>query len=274
MRTIVKLKNEINGENRRDVIASFEQAIADEITKATKEKAFFSLPLTIILRIISKTELLEQDDPISLIKTIITKTIASHSKEKETILLLPSLKTNDIELTLESCADILSLFTQCDICVQLHKQFQNFKETVDFDTDYLISQKEKEIEQLQRIKNQPESYEPDILIAAKQGKLTSVKYLVEKGADIESKDKYEWTPLHWACENGHLAVVKYLIKKGANIEAQNRYKQTPLHWASANGRTDVVRYLVSKGANKTAKSKNGYTPYDIADNEEIKALLK
>ena len=70
--------------------------IGVNITKATKEKHFFLLPLNNILNIVSKTNLSERGDPTSLIKTIITKTI-------------------DIELTLEICADILSLFTRCSI---------------------------------------------------------------------------------------------------------------------------------------------------------------
>ena len=112
MKTIDKLQQEIKGENRKEIIDSFEESIAEDIEKATKEKQFFSLPLNNILNIVSKTNLSEQEDPISLIKTIITKTIENHSEEKETLLLLSSIKTNDIELTLESCVDILSLFKQ------------------------------------------------------------------------------------------------------------------------------------------------------------------
>ena len=145
MKTIDKLKQEINGENRKEIIDSFEESIAEDMTKATKEKQFFSLPLNNILNIVSKTNLSEQEDPISLIKTIITKTIENHSKEKETLLLLHSLNTNDIELTLEQCVDILSLFTQCDIFIQLHNKFHENKQIVDIDTDYLIEQKEKDL---------------------------------------------------------------------------------------------------------------------------------
>ena len=49
MKTIVNLKQEINGENRKEIIGSFEESIAEDITKATKEKQFFDLPLNNIL---------------------------------------------------------------------------------------------------------------------------------------------------------------------------------------------------------------------------------
>ena len=45
MKIILNLKQEINGENRKEIIDSFEGTIAEDITKATKEKQLFSLPL-------------------------------------------------------------------------------------------------------------------------------------------------------------------------------------------------------------------------------------
>ena len=63
MKTIVNLKQEIKGKNRKEIIDSFEETIAEDITKATKEKQFFSLPLNNILNIVSKTNLSEQEDP-------------------------------------------------------------------------------------------------------------------------------------------------------------------------------------------------------------------
>jgi len=52
-----------------------------------------------------------------------------------------------------------------------------------------------------------------------------VKLLLEKGADVESKDWYGWTPLWQAAENGHEAVVKLLLEKGTNVELRNGKKE-------------------------------------------------
>ena len=147
---VKQLVSELTGPGRPKHIALLEESIAEDIEKATKEKQFFSLPLNNILNIVKKTNLSEQEDPISLIKTIITKTIENHSEEKETLLLLDSLKTNDIELTLEQCVDILSLFTQCNIFIQLNKRFHENDKEVDIDTYFIIEQKEKEIEKLKQ----------------------------------------------------------------------------------------------------------------------------
>jgi ankyrin repeat protein len=48
-----------------------------------------------------------------------------------------------------------------------------------------------------------------------------VKLLLEKGAEVDSKDrKYGRTPLLWAVKNGHEAVVKLLLKKGADLQSK------------------------------------------------------
>ena len=60
----------------------------------------------------------------------------------------------------------------------------------------------------------PTDYEPDIFKACKEGKLTSVQWLLEK----ENEDKIKKidsnnTPIHIASQNGHLSIVQYLIEK-------------------------------------------------------------
>ena len=62
-----------------------------------------------------------------------------------------------------------------------------------------------------------------------------MKLLVEKGADLESKDRYSRTPLSWAAIYGHEAVVKLLVEKGADIESKDRFNRTPLSWAKVTG---------------------------------------
>jgi ankyrin repeat protein len=42
-----------------------------------------------------------------------------------------------------------------------------------------------------------------------------VHYLLEKGAELESKDNEGRTPLSLATENGHEAVAEQLLEKGA-----------------------------------------------------------
>src|SRR5271156_6015903 len=80
-----------------------------------------------------------------------------------------------------------------------------------------------------------DSYSQTLLsYAAMQGHEAVMKLLLEKGAELETKDKeYSQTPLSWAADQGHVAVVKLLLEKGAELETKDEYGRTPLAWAVA-----------------------------------------
>ena len=54
--------------------------------------------------------------------------------------------------------------------------------------------------------------ELNLFEAAKNGNLETVKELVERGANIETRDDYRWTVLMQASRYGYLEVVEYLEK--------------------------------------------------------------
>ncbi len=81
-------------------------------------------------------------------------------------------------------------------------------------------------------------------IACDNGDISLVKYLVEKGVSLKSKDKNGWTPLHIACgpaDDYELAY--YLIQNGADPYACDANKHTPLHLATQFQAKKVERYL-------------------------------
>lgn len=49
-----------------------------------------------------------------------------------------------------------------------------------------------------------------------------VEYWVDKGADVTGADYDKRTPLHIAAADGHLKVVKFLVRKGASVNAEDR----------------------------------------------------
>jgi ankyrin repeat protein len=84
--------------------------------------------------------------------------------------------------------------------------------------------------------------------------------LLENGHDPNFKDTNGRTPLSWAAENGHEAVVKLLLEKGAELESKdNEHGRTPLSWAAENGHEAVVKLLLEKGAE--LESKDMYTSH-------------
>jgi ankyrin repeat protein len=114
-----------------------------------------------------------------------------------------------------------------------------------------------------------------LLWAAANGHEAVVKLLVEKGAELECKDKnYGQTPLSWAAANGHEAVVKLLVEKGAELECKDKYGRTPLSWVAANGHEAVVKLLVEKGAELECKDNYGQTPLSLAAANGHEAVVK
>jgi hypothetical protein len=89
----------------------------------------------------------------------------------------------------------------------------------------------------------------DALISASiLGHLEVVKYLVEKGVDVNTQSS---AALRFASQYGKLEVVKYLLENGADIHSRN---DEALILASQNGHLDVVRYLVENGADVHAQT--------------------
>jgi hypothetical protein len=82
------------------------------------------------------------------------------------------------------------------------------------------------------------------------------RILLEKGAELNSKDRRGQTPLSWAAENRHEAVVKLLLEKGAEPDSKDTiYGRTPLSWAAKTGREAVVKPLFEKGAELEPKER-------------------
>jgi ankyrin repeat protein len=90
--------------------------------------------------------------------------------------------------------------------------------------------------------------------AVRKGDAVAVRKLLDEGADVNTKYRYDRTPLSFAADRGHVAVVKLLLERGANVNAQDTfYHATPLVWAISpalkrtTDHTEVVRLIVEHG---------------------------
>ena len=91
---------------------------------------------------------------------------------------------------------------------------------------------------------------PSILCAAVHtGQTAKLEYLKSTyDADFSTSDYDARTPLHVAASEGNVPVVEYLMKSGASVHARDRYNDTPLLCAIKACQRDVVRSLVACGA--------------------------
>ena len=85
-----------------------------------------------------------------------------------------------------------------------------------------------------------------LLLTCLTGKLY-VNFFFRNSADVNAKDNFKWSPLHFACHAGQLDVVQYLLDKGAELDAQTANGGTPIMRAIESSRESVVSFLIGKG---------------------------
>jgi ankyrin repeat protein len=104
-----------------------------------------------------------------------------------------------------------------------------------------------------------------ILPLAHMGLERPVQFLLEKGADIETRSpSYSFTPLIIAACQQKENVVRVLLETGAKVNSVGGNGTTALIQAAHVGNLGIVRLLVEKGANTKFKSTDGRTALQYA----------
>ncbi|KAG1695008.1 hypothetical protein DVH05_020938 [Phytophthora capsici] len=99
-----------------------------------------------------------------------------------------------------------------------------------------------------------------LLLAAQKGWEDMTRFLLERGANEESKNMALIPAAHF----GHLPVVKMLLETGGDQNYANKKGTTPLMRAAQEGRDAVVRFLIEKGADTCASNNEGMTALMLA----------
>ena len=68
----------------------------------------------------------------------------------------------------------------------------------------------------------------------------------DESLEVESTDsERSETSLTWAVKYEHIAVVELLLNKGAEVESKDASGKTPLDWAKEEGHQEIVELLIS-----------------------------
>ena len=91
------------------------------------------------------------------------------------------------------------------------------------------------------------------------------KMLEERFRAVHHSEQWFADCLLFMAENEHLEVATLLIDRGSDVEARDRDGLTPLHVAAANDNPEVARLLLERGADLEARDGEGWTPLDRAE---------
>ncbi|XP_059367877.1 ankyrin repeat domain-containing protein 16 [Carassius carassius] len=106
-----------------------------------------------------------------------------------------------------------------------------------------------------------------------------VRYLIDRGAKIDSLKKADWTPLMMACTRRNLNVILELLNHGADPVLQNKDGWNSFHIACREGDPAIIHHLLlAKPEVWKTKSKTGRTPLHTAAmhgcEDAVKILLQ
>lgn len=100
--------------------------------------------------------------------------------------------------------------------------------------------------------------------------LAIVNELIEKGTNVNTKDKYGYTALHLAARLNQYEIAKTLIKNGASVNTIDIYKDTPLLDSTRNSTNAMSKLLICNGAKRNVVDRHKMSPlHNASKNNDI-----
>jgi hypothetical protein len=117
-----------------------------------------------------------------------------------------------------------------------------------------------------------------VVSAAAKGEIRLLDYLLEHGADVNTRAQYGESPLAAAAAEGQIEAATMLIARGARLDNRTAITlETPLTKAARANHMDMVKLLLDHGANPDAMDVLDRTALDWAqenDNHQMASLLQ
>ncbi|XP_064004342.1 CARD- and ANK-domain containing inflammasome adapter protein-like [Pogoniulus pusillus] len=139
--------------------------------------------------------------------------------------------------------------------------------------EQVIKRKGKQTQLSRAAKPNKDHTDASIFDAVAKGHLSELEKTLE-GIDINTLNSSSETLLHVAALNGHLKILEYLISKGAKIDMKDKKGRTALHRAAEEGHGDAVKALLRCGAYMYSVDTKGKTPLHLAAQSGHSHILK
>uniref|UniRef100_A0A1I8NDC8 Uncharacterized protein n=1 Tax=Musca domestica TaxID=7370 RepID=A0A1I8NDC8_MUSDO len=110
--------------------------------------------------------------------------------------------------------------------------------------------------------------------ATERQMLRDLQDVSKNGGDLEQPDEQGATPLHIAAANGYIRVVEFLLEQHVNVDAVDKDMWSPVHAAACWGHLEVLEMLAQCGADLNIKNKDDETPSDICEDPEIRERIE
>ncbi|KAH7884777.1 ankyrin repeat-containing domain protein, partial [Phlebopus sp. FC_14] len=104
--------------------------------------------------------------------------------------------------------------------------------------------------------------------AASKSRIDIGRYLIQRGADINARDRANQLPLHRAATTGSTGFISFLLKppEGSTkprLNTGDRMGNTPLHLAMESAHAQAAVLLIEAGADRGRTNLEDLTPENV-----------
>jgi ankyrin repeat protein len=101
-----------------------------------------------------------------------------------------------------------------------------------------------------------------------------IRYIIDKGVDLECQDNGGWRPIHFICRYSTPDMIKYIIDKGVDLACQTNDGWRPIHFICRYSTPEMIKYIIDKGVDLDCSQDNGWKPIHFICRHSTPEIIK